>query len=1429
MTYREQQLARTTWLLPLLCLVAASTPPRIAAEPASSVRLPGENSAIARRLAAAEKLAAQAQWAEALDEYQRIIDEGGDALVPVEHGPSVQARRLCHQHLAALPADALRLYRQRVDARARKWLEQGRGTRDAEPLRRVVAEAFCSRAGEQALDLLGNLAFGRGDFAEAEAWWRMIALPVELDRGKARVRRPQSGEVVFPDPEVDLAQVRAKELLARLFQGQRQGFGEALEAYRVLHGQSAGDFAGRRGRYADTLQILAARADELTAPPGGESWPTFAGDVARNAVRARLPARLSWSLTPDPSWSAPLSEVAQGPVELRDEPVGPVQFAFYPVIAGNHVLVADARLVTSYDLRTGEVMGSFDAGEDLPGDWGDVDLSVAAEPDGRYTLTVEGERAYVRLGAQTVRETGAQGRRRSAKQGTLLVCLDLPAGGSGKLMPHWKEPLRPAGKEGETAVFEGTPLVHDERLYVARTRFGTAGMTVSVDCFDADTGSPRWSRDVLHSVVAVQPGHVWHARHLLTLAGRYVIYGSYGGAVVALDAVTGQRAWAARYDTDDTPVDQAGGPCPCLYADGRVYVAPADGDRILCLNVATGQTLWQGEPEAGATQLLGVAGGRLVYIAADHIASVDAATGQAAGGWVKADLHPRGRGFLAGDLVFVPTRDGLRVFRQDSGDLADDWYAFLANGEGAAGATQGNVAFGDGCLVVAGTRQLSAFVPESLQLEKRRRAAEADPQSAAAHYRLALAQIGVGLDEAAVQELKRAEALAVPGEQWHNRPLAEVARTQGQHFLMVRAREAEARHNWAAAAQVLERAAVPEFAASERLRALRLRAELWERAGQPGRAATAWQAMLAEPGLRTVRVMTADGLPQPAGLLAARQLAALRRAHGSGLDEYEATARARLAAARGSGAMARVLQEFPATKAARAVWDAIEARSGQSAASQVTQVCHELLPVARDDEERARLLAALARAHERQRCWPAAWAVWQRLARAHGTRTLAAIDPDRPVVEFVRRELDRSEFRPSASVGAGPRRAWEVQLADGERLLAPEDAVSAGDRPALLCCVQDRQLICRDAATGRRVWARLLPEAPSWVGYHVDMVLAAGTHGVYSLCLADGNACWSFVPNEPSAALAGWQLTASTLFVVQDGRRLLAIDADSGWIAWAAWPPGAWRGPVKAGPSYQLNYLPEDQRVVLQTTDGALLVLDSGTGREVWRGTTARAPWPRRPAALDDRHVAIVTGPREVVLLDTASGRTAWTYRPASPSLTTDAPSCLTAGRALLVLVDGWQLVRLDTATGRPCWERAVASAPLDASRMCVGASAVFYSQGHVLHARALGDGRTLWQRPLGPGAWRLLAAGDVLSALPVRAEPVYTQPWTTAGYLVSFPVESAWRDVPVRLVRPADGAPVQRFHLPATGPEVAAQVVRGWVVVASGGRLHGVAVGSSR
>src|SRR5262249_39722756 len=146
--------------------------------------------------------------------------------------------------------------------------------RDLGSLRRVVDLAFCSSWGDDALELLGDLAFQDGRFGEAQAMY-----------GRLVADRPDDPFVlVHPDPSVDLARVAAKKLLCRAAEGETPPGQADIDAFARRYPAAAGSLAGREGPYAQTI-ALALSADHLTPPSQPDSrWPTFAGSLRRSKV-----------------------------------------------------------------------------------------------------------------------------------------------------------------------------------------------------------------------------------------------------------------------------------------------------------------------------------------------------------------------------------------------------------------------------------------------------------------------------------------------------------------------------------------------------------------------------------------------------------------------------------------------------------------------------------------------------------------------------------------------------------------------------------------------------------------------------------------------------------------------------------------------------------------------------------------------------------------------------------------------------------------------------------------------------------------------------------------------------------------------------------------------------------------------------------------
>ena len=89
----------------------------------------------------AANLARERQWSEAINIYQRVIDQFGDkvAMLPKEEpggdasgdfGLYVDDRRFCHGAIAHLPPEAREIYRNRIDGVAERWFRQGASSGD---------------------------------------------------------------------------------------------------------------------------------------------------------------------------------------------------------------------------------------------------------------------------------------------------------------------------------------------------------------------------------------------------------------------------------------------------------------------------------------------------------------------------------------------------------------------------------------------------------------------------------------------------------------------------------------------------------------------------------------------------------------------------------------------------------------------------------------------------------------------------------------------------------------------------------------------------------------------------------------------------------------------------------------------------------------------------------------------------------------------------------------------------------------------------------------------------------------------------------------------------------------------------------------------------------------------------------------------------
>ncbi len=634
---------------------------------------------------------ANEQWEEAIQTLRHVSEAAGEKLMPVSEWRYVSLRDYCQMHLAAMPAEGLRIYRGQVDALAETWYRRGLAERDEALLAKVVDEALASSWGDDALLALGELALESGDYARARWNWERI-VPFDPPDGQA----PQWPG--YPHSTLDLAAVRARLVLASILEGSFARAREELAQLGRLHPQAKGPLGGREVAYTDALLELLADSQQWPEPSPPDDWLSFAGNAQRNgrADRAIDGGRVLWrTVLP-----------GEGPPPLVGAEVLPAEPSYFPVVAGDVALVCNQGEIGALHASTGKPAWADtavvyrDRFYQGPGDLANPRGTLGGP---RFTLTVAGDRVYARMG--TAVSGGPQEPVSTVRPG-YLVCLSLSRQGALR----WKvEP-----EEGWA--FEGSPVADQSHVYVAMRR-SDVRCQAHVACFDAATGELVWQRFVCGAETPGR-GQLFESTHgLLTLYRGTLYFNTNLGAVAALRSEDGRILWLSRYPRANK-VDRAHlaphwqrDPAPCLYDRGMLLVAPADSPSILALDAANGQVLWlSGAELTDAVHLLGVAGAHLIASGGKlyWIALRGEKRGRVCHLWPDGPDRPGyGRGLLAGRDVLFPTRERIYLFDQQT---AEPRKVIDLVPHGAMG---GNLVVAGGKLLIAGSRQLIALGAEA--------------------------------------------------------------------------------------------------------------------------------------------------------------------------------------------------------------------------------------------------------------------------------------------------------------------------------------------------------------------------------------------------------------------------------------------------------------------------------------------------------------------------------------------------------------------------------------------------------------------------------------------------------------------------------------------------------------------------------------------
>ncbi|QDU31643.1 Outer membrane protein assembly factor BamB [Anatilimnocola aggregata] len=742
------------------------------------------DSAGAAHLENARQLLAQRQWDEAVEAIRRVLENDGGRLiradVPALQGsPSfawyVPVRDYCHWRLAALAweaPEALAAYRRLVDPLAERWLSDGKQQHQPALFRRVIDEAWASRSGDDAALALGDDAFSSGNLVLARYWWERTGLGFVTSDGKPLwvFAEPRSSAVDlikllapsraigpnYPDSDLPAAEIRARSIIAAILQGESERAQLELRWFRLLHAADEGTIAGRHGNYVELLTAFSEQAKTWPALHQPSITTTWGGTPLRNGVVVSPPdpaGQALWSVNL-PRLTSDRDIIGAGRLRVADDMKALA--AYYPVIWKNDVLLrADARgdsYLAAYDLTSGKQRWRIGyqrqasrtveppADDGSLGEINDVHTDLPRHVGvARFTLTVDGDRAFARLGSAVTSPRARRLERLLAKDQGWLIGVDLAAEGK----PLNGFPIRPESAEWS---FEGAPIIHDGALYVAMRHVEGSRSQVHIACYElATTAVPTNDDDDdsrpigrlrfrtrIASSATLGGGNLDEVSQLLLTAAHGQIYcNTNAGAVGAVDAASGRLKWVVTYPRATFDDESSGGSSffrdlnPCLAADDLVIVAPQDCEFLFALDAVSGRLRWRTFEGAAADAncLLGVRSGRLIA-AGDRVYWFDTRNGKQlaqypagrAQGPLTASASPRGlgQGVLAGNQIWWPTRESILILPTEPAVTPSNFSPALLREIPLVprGVQGGNLLIvGDRLLISTGT-QLTAFGPQ---------------------------------------------------------------------------------------------------------------------------------------------------------------------------------------------------------------------------------------------------------------------------------------------------------------------------------------------------------------------------------------------------------------------------------------------------------------------------------------------------------------------------------------------------------------------------------------------------------------------------------------------------------------------------------------------------------------------------------------------
>ena len=646
-----------------------------------------------RMLANARKLLEQERYSQAVRMLHRILivedDEASDEdfFLNREDREGTRSREYqslrteARRLLGQLPQAARASYELQFGTDAQKMLARAVEAGDIEAVADVQRRYFHTKAGYQAMILLGHY---------------------HLDQAAPVMAALCFGEV-YESPVAAEYEPAISMLLATALQqsGQTEEAEMVLFLLQEKHPRKklkiGGHLLAQAAEQEDPL-------DWLTRLTGGRpesqdlpaiNWTMFRGNAARTAAGSK-----SRPLMLRPRWRQRIAATAESEQMIEqqnqlyaDDSI-PAVPALQPLAVGNLVFMRTPGKIVAADLKSGKLIwqeptATNDKGFNAPAredtangsEFSKETLRRRVWQDKTFgSLSSDGERLFVleefgshRVGSERPHlAPGGRFRRWTDYDYNVLKARSVSEA-QGKLLwslggPHESD------SEMKKAFFLGAPLPLQGQLYQLVELAGEIRLLV----LDSRTGERLWSQQLAPSTRFTgkrQTGGISPS-----YADGVLVCPTGVGGIVAVDLTTRNLRWGHQYPVaPDAQKNKPGWNHPsmnasslpgpgevwadscALIADGSVLISPTESNALHCLDLTDGSAKWRVDREQ-FLYLAGVHAGRAILIGADKVDAFDMQTGKVVRtekSWpldLPEGSMPSGRGYLTGDRYYLPLR-----------------------------------------------------------------------------------------------------------------------------------------------------------------------------------------------------------------------------------------------------------------------------------------------------------------------------------------------------------------------------------------------------------------------------------------------------------------------------------------------------------------------------------------------------------------------------------------------------------------------------------------------------------------------------------------------------------------------------------------------------------------------------------------------------